>query len=187
MKNRPVIFSGAMVEELWAGNKTVTRRLATSPLKTIEVGDVLWVRECFARVKCWALNPDPDVETMVYRVRDNRTDYGGPWKPSIHMPRSANRMCLKVTKVRFEPLQAITSQECVAEGIARKNTTDGTLYKNYNNGNFELLPKDSFYTLWDSLHGKKEGEAWDDNPEVLAITFTPVRQNVDEYLASIGD
>lgn len=43
-------------------------------------------------------------------------------------------------------------------------------------------PMQPFLDLWDSLHGKKPGEAWADNPEVIAISFEVIQQNVDEVV-----
>lgn len=40
-------------------------------------------------------------------------------------------------------------------------------------------PQYAFRCLWESLHG---AGAWDDNPDVVAITFTVHRMNVDAYL-----
>lgn len=48
MKDRPIIFSALMVRALLDGRKTMTRRLATSPLRKCNAGDRLWVRESCA-------------------------------------------------------------------------------------------------------------------------------------------
>lgn len=40
-----------------------------------------------------------------------------PWKPSIHMPKEAARIWLKVTDVRVERLQEITEEGAKAEGM----------------------------------------------------------------------
>lgn len=39
------------------------------------------------------------------------------WHPSIHMPKDAARIWLKVTEVRVERLQDIDGKGCVKEGI----------------------------------------------------------------------
>lgn len=39
------------------------------------------------------------------------------WHPSIHMPKEAARIWLKVTDVRVEQLQDITSKQICKEGI----------------------------------------------------------------------
>lgn len=43
-------------------------------------------------------------------------------------------------------------------------------------------PRPMFAALWDSLHGKKPGEAWADNPTAIALTFKVHQQNVDEFI-----
>lgn len=40
-----------------------------------------------------------------------------PWRPSIFMPRQASRILLEVEHVRLAPLQAISFEDCLAEGI----------------------------------------------------------------------
>jgi hypothetical protein len=48
MKNLPIIFSAPMVRRLRDDRKRETRRLGTSPLRRVKVGDRLWVRESCA-------------------------------------------------------------------------------------------------------------------------------------------
>lgn len=89
-----------------------------------QLGDILWVRETWCK---WWL---PHGEWQ-YRYKAT-TPYGNrgpvmpdsddepftmPWKPSIHMPKEAARLFLRVTGVRIQRLQEITSGEAVAEGI----------------------------------------------------------------------
>ena len=41
------------------------------------------------------------------------------WRPSIHMPKEAARLFLRVTAVRLERLQEITDEDAIREGIVR--------------------------------------------------------------------
>ncbi|WP_114774492.1 hypothetical protein [Vibrio cholerae] len=105
------------------------------------------------------------------------------WKPSIHMPRTASRLTLKVTDVRIEKLQDITEEQCWKEGIEH---TIGTfdiyqlseMAKTFD-GTFEDA-KASFACLWDSIY-----KDWHQNPYVWVIEFEVIHQNVDQYLQSI--
>ena len=76
-------------------------------------GDRLWVREAWASIR---IAQAPDQEWVVYRESDNRTDYGGPWKPGIHMFRRDSRILLEITAVRAERLQDISEEQAKAEG-----------------------------------------------------------------------
>ncbi|EJL6981392.1 hypothetical protein NMT40_000923 [Vibrio cholerae] len=105
------------------------------------------------------------------------------WKPSIHMPRTASRLTLKVTDVRIEKLQDITEDQCWKEGIEH---IDGQfdiyqlseMAKTFD-GTFEDA-KASFACLWDSIY-----KDWHQNPYVWVIEFEVIHQNVDQYLQSI--
>ena len=44
-------------------------------------------------------------------------EMGLKWRPSIHMPREAARIFLRVTGVRVERLQDVKYFDCLAEGI----------------------------------------------------------------------
>lgn len=179
MTDRPIIFSGPMIRALIAGTKTQTRRLATSPLAKCLPGDRLYVREAFASTFCPGMGTSDPV--FVYRDVDNRTDYGGPWRPSIHMPRAASRLTLVVKDVRRQRLQEI-GDDWRAEGV-REVTYNGQTYYDYGTGAHRAeadgVACHPFQTLWNSLHGDKPGEAWRDNPEIVALTFDVHVQNID--------
>ena len=66
-------------------------------------GDILWVRET------WTENSHPwDGAKYLYRASIHPADYDlYKWHPSIHMPREAARIWLRVTDVRVERLQEI--------------------------------------------------------------------------------
>lgn len=63
MKDRGIIFSAPMVQALLDGRKTQTRRLASSPLRTLSPGDRLWVRET-----CRAAETDDGWDITQYRA-----------------------------------------------------------------------------------------------------------------------
>lgn len=195
MKERPILFNSEMVRAVCAGKKTVTRRaMKHQPLRTDWIpyrtpqglwnmvlegtgmgsgdpfpcpygkpGDLLYVREAWAEIN---VAQAPGEKWVVYRECDNRTDYGGPWKPSIHMRRRNSRILLEITDVRVERLQAITEEQARAEGI-----TDGGCT---NCGNNEPCgcecpspsAVDSFVHLWNSTGG-----CWNENPWVWVVEF----------------
>jgi len=91
-------------------------------------------------------------------------DYGR-WHPSIHMPRWASRITLEITDVRVERLQAITANDCIAEGVpSRGIDRDGPCIAS------ALMYIDDFQKLWDSINAKR-GFGWDANPWVWVIGF----------------
>lgn len=129
--DRPIIFSGSMVKSLIAGRKTMTRRLATSPLAKCQPSDLLWVREAFCAGKAVGgyildVDPDetPDGETVdvIYRADEEQTAL---WRPSIHMPRWASRLTLTVTEVKIERLQDISEEDAIAEGLLAQEGDGG--------------------------------------------------------------
>lgn len=201
MKERPILFSGPMVRAILSGQKTVTRRAISSKLTSqfdeprgqadVEAGypfvechdgfhpakmfcpygqpgDRLWVREAWAQIN---VAQAPGESWVVYRECDNRTDYGGPWKPSIHMRRRDSRILLEVTDVRVERLQAITWEEALDEGIGdhrfdcdRPVEPDG--YPACSCGSVGYV--DAFAELWNTINGTG---AWDANPWVWVVEF----------------
>lgn len=102
------------------------------------------------------------------------THEGVPWCPSIHMPKEAARIWLKVTDVRVERLQEITKDECIKEGIYPSNCRncnaafgcDTCLDEGYD----EL---DKFVEVWNSTVKKSDLDkyGWDANPWVWVIEF----------------
>jgi hypothetical protein len=172
MTERPVIMKSPMVRALLNGWKTQTRRLATSPLRRCESGDLLWVKETWS--------PAATPSGYDYRAEFTGTADRYGWRPSIHMPRKASRLTLEVTEVRRQILHEISEEDALAEGIQR----DG-LGRHYTVGIAELqhdwksTARQAYADLWVHLHGV---DAWRENPEVVAITFTVHRKNVDGLL-----
>ena len=134
-----------------------------------KVGDILYVRETWSIhecVKCQAGIPALGGECKceyVYRASYGATDFR--WKPSIHMPKEAARIFLKVTDVRVERLQDITEEDAIAEGMS-KTLVDGVVF---------ISAKGNFHVLWDSLNIKR-GYGWDTNPWVWVIEFERINK-----------
>lgn len=188
MTVRPIIFSAPMVKALLAGNKHQTRRLATSPLRKCEPGDLLYVRETFRHWRASASG-----KTAVYSADDRWIDWGSgenfvekvqwltPATPSIHMPRWASRLTLRVDAVRVERLQSISKPDAIAEGIERVEQNGLTFWQDYLD--FEEAwsdPRTSYRSLWEKLHGR---DSWLSDPDVLVLSFAVIEDNVDRLAA----
>lgn len=127
-------------------------------------GDILWVRETW----CNTIDEDfPYAYKATHPWAENE-EGSSPWKPSIHMPKEACRIFLKVKSVKVERLQDITEQDAIAEGIERCGNHG---FKNYMT-NIAMMcvnpAKRSFETLWQSINGE---QSWDENPWVWVIEF----------------
>ncbi len=85
-------------------------------------GDILYVRETWQYSKeifnCADCSP---VYTYITDMNDEDKIFNPKWRPSIHMPKEAARIWLKVTDVRVEQLQDITEDQAKAEGANWKN------------------------------------------------------------------
>ena len=142
----------------------------------IKSGDLLWVKET------WAKNPscyDGDPE-FVYKASfptgsvDNTHDTlepHGTWKPSIHIPRRASRITLKVVSVHAERLQDITDEGAIAEGI---DPEEVHVWNMFNDPDEPVWTNRSAYAdLWERING--EG-SWALNPWVWVIRFERIDQ-----------
>lgn len=140
-------------------------------------GDILYVRETWTRFECWNCDGDeegncvkePHISVLekqcgcyLYRAT---SEIGGDarWHPSIHMPKEAARIWLKVTDVRVERLQDITSEQIYREGteVEEPFVLNGE-EKRY-----------AFSVLWDSTIKKSDLDryGWAANPWVWVIEF----------------
>ena len=116
-------------------------------------GDILYVRET------WKKAPNGYYYYEDWQ-KDDIADVT-KWKPSIHMPKEAARIWLKVTDVRVEQLQDMDKMDAVKEGI------DTRLCINLNHA----LAK--FKKLWNSTVKKSDIDryGWDANSYVWVIEF----------------
>lgn len=128
-------------------------------------GDILYVRET------WTQDGD------VFRYKAGFYDQNRRWHPSIHMPREAARIFLRVTDVRVERLQGITESEAEKEGlryfddICQDRDWHPSFYDPDSGGNPSTVA--GFSRLWDCTIKKADRAlyGWEANPWVWVIEF----------------
>lgn len=152
-------------------------------------GDILYVRETWAFMTCIGCNGEYarpgsgmncyDTQAVEYddgeSISDGcfvyRADCRNPkriiWRPSIHMPREAARIWLKVTDVRVERLHDMTSDDFLNEGVVIRPEAFNDPENAYQQA------KNAFINIWDSTVKKAERNlyGWDADPYVFATEF----------------
>lgn len=169
---KPILFNTEMVRAILEGRKTVTRRVIKPRYRDDEYGWTVCINSYTHLVDDVAytdgdgactrsMKPPYQVGDILY-VRETWREYNGKylfkanepkeyddyktspkWKPSIHMPKEAARIWLKVTDVRVERLQDgfKEDKELIREGMGNGDPW-AELYK--------------FSRLWDSTINKKD-------------------------------
>ena len=150
-------------------------------------GDYLYVRETWSPV--YPDDTSNDVVGYMFRADDgmgvaeydrrypNGKDYYWPgiWCPSIHMPKEAARIFIRVKDVRVERLQEIDNVGALKEGCDGRcsEPADGALSDCQMDYDFSI---EKFMTVWDStIKPKDRGKyGWDANPYVFVIEFERV-------------
>lgn len=193
----PILFNTEMVRAILDGRKTVTRRLVkfegnrnpnwTGYIKDgltlyngtnepcnkpcpYKVGDILYVRETWTK----------DNHRYMYRAdySDSEKFYQGgkevqlKWHPSLHMPKEATRIFLKVKDVRLERLQGITEEQAKKEGCQTGSFEyKGSVWGQEDYDEWTAI--DDFVNLWNSTIKKADlaRYGWDANPWVWVIEF----------------
>lgn len=140
-------------------------------------GDILYVRETWSPL--YQDKDSKDVCGYMYKaytleeydkMYPDGKDYQweGKWRPSIHMPKEAARIFLKVTNVLVERLQEIDDEQAKEEGAN---------WRNGKNVGFEEKMRRSaverFAEIWNSTIKKSDIDryGWDANPWVWVIEF----------------
>ena len=190
----PILFNTEMVLAILDGRKTVTRRLIKHDVDAIlnspyhneypdvedkqiisklcmppyQPGDILYIRETWQYIGFAGEN-----NGYVYKASENGKLWEAEtenwtWHPSIHMPKEAARIWLKVKDVRVERLQEITEEQAKAEGANWKNGK--------NVGWEEKMSRtavERFSEIWDSTIKESDLKlyGWDANPWVWVIEF----------------
>lgn len=207
-KQRPILFSTDMVQAILSGTKTQTRRIV-KPQKNENLvlsrdfqaeydngelvkcpygkpGDVLWVRETW----CLTTPYGPEDYYFGYKAGNyapyikapEKYDYATPdvWKPSIHMPKAACRIFLRIKHVRVEQLNKVSKNDAIAEGIKWQFSAlfKERRYFDYEDKESEWRdPVSSFHSLWESINGSG---SWKDNPWVWVVEFEMIGREVKD-------
>jgi hypothetical protein len=146
----------------------------------MQPGDRFWVREAWRVVEDGG-TPDPinDTDCTIEYIADGAKQSFNTGKvlypaqlrarPSIHMPRWASRILLDVLEVRVERLQALSAEDCQAEGVGNWSYFGGYDF------DYRAMPAAiaNFRRLWEGLNGP---ESWAANPWVWAISFKRAQQ-----------
>ena len=150
-------------------------------------GDILYVRETWERFECWNCEGDekgncpkePKKSVLdktcgcyMYRATDEISG-DAKWHPSIHMPKEAARIWLKVTDVRVERLQEITADDIRNEGLSSAAVHCGDM---------EIALKE-WENLWNSTIKKSDlgRYDWNASPWVWVIEFERCEKMQEEH------
>lgn len=196
MKERPILFSGPMVQAILEGRKTQTRRVVVAPEKYSQIrecafccphgnaGDELWVRETWAtQQRLDHLSPSSLLHGPIFYPADDTwvhwaghaptSSVPGKNRPNIFLPRWASRIALEIVSVRVERIQEITAKDIIAEGAVNRPHMDEHLGK-CPVSQFDGVCYPDLRSLWG--HGwnsinQKRGYGWEKNPWVWVIDF----------------
>ena len=123
-----------------------------------KVGDILYVRETFRIKSVFSgsyYGSEIEYKTGDIQVIDEIIKMPKKqWTPSIHMPKEAARILLKVTDVRVERLQDMDAEDALKEGCGE-------------------CSEEEFAQLWNSTIKKIDIDdfGWNANPWVWVIEF----------------
>lgn len=140
-------------------------------------GDILWVRETWA---VYSRNYG-EAPRLVYKADMNPPDCV-KWRPSIHMPREAARLFLRVTDVRVERLRDIDENGAIAEGFYKGWRLCGM-------GSQALSARQAFMWFWETMTRKAPAaDSWACNPWVWVYTFERItREEAEVALKEVAD
>ncbi|MCM1213293.1 MAG: hypothetical protein NC331_11425 [Lachnospiraceae bacterium] len=141
-------------------------------------GDILYARETWSFISCMECAGDGccgkapalygDRGCYLYKAAlSEHADPGRTWRPSIHMPKAAARIWLKVTDVGVAHLQAMELDDFLDEGVVIRPEA-------FNDpGNACRQAREQFAGIWDRTmpKGQQALYGWDADPWVWAIGF----------------
>jgi len=151
-------------------------------------GDRMYVREAWRTLHSQdILSPRllaPERFKITYEADpENRNSLWafGRLRAAMHMPRWASRLTLIVKSVKVERLQDISAEDAIREGIEYRDGCYGTWNEDDTlrcGGSPD--PIEAFRCLWINIHGNG---SWEENPDVVAISFRPFAKNIDDLEA----
>lgn len=142
-------------------------------------GDILYVRETVWQKIGYYLDIDGETKPSWYNefkyvASDEKPETGWNYswakRSSIHMPKEAARIWLKVTDVRVERLQNVTEDGAKAEGAIDNR---GFIHSPENEYDRIHTAREHFIEIWSSTIKKSDLElyGWNANPYVWVISF----------------
>lgn len=133
-----------------------------------EPGDILYVRETWYKSPLRYMYRADYSDTEKF-FQDGK-EVNIKWSPSIHMPKEAARIWLKVTDVRVERLQKITEDGAKAEGAIDNR---GFIHSPNNEYDRIHTAREHFAEIWNSTIKKSDLDryGWSANPYVFVIEF----------------
>ncbi|MBO0951171.1 hypothetical protein [Fibrella forsythiae] len=174
MKNQPVMAD----DGLWSYTDKkqghfwfkMTLGLLQQNLKTVcpfgQAGDALYINEA-----CAVVRNETGESTLVYKV-DNPDDQDIDWRNPAHMKKIHARLWVEIVNVRAQPVQQLTAEECIAQGIEPKQIDAFKGYRDYSYPDkIQLSPQASFASLWKSEHGE---ESYQKNEWVWSIEYRQI-------------
>lgn len=193
MNMKQILFNTEMVRVIMEGRKTVTRRVvkpqppATSVVRKrscawewsfwadcdmghlmqppCQPGDILWVRETWCKADGhYMYRAFPGIGMEPEKQDAAMREMGLKWRPSIHMPREAARLFLRVTDVRVERLQDINLDP---PGPKNQVVREGLRYLS------------DFIAVWDRTIKPADLHlyGWEANPWVWVIEFERISKD----------
>lgn len=131
----------------------------------IKVGEVIAVAQSYREIY-----PDSDFEM----VGDEFITESPGWGNKMFVKAEYMPVRIKITGVDFERLQAISDEDCLAEGIYERHDVINSNMEKVkcftfpNTPHIYATPRDAFAALIDKVSGKG---TWDSNPYVYVFTF----------------
>lgn len=146
-------------------NKEHTEKLSLAE-RTCPIcpGDILYVRETWCKLGEYHYMADygTDRDNIFFEaISDSK------WRPSIHMPKEAARIWLKVHDVRVERLHEMRLDDFLKEGVVIRE-------ESFNDPeNAHQQARAAFKDIWDSTVKKSALDiyGWNANPYTWAIEF----------------